>query len=456
MASSTSLSHYDLAAIGLFIIGIALRFYHITFNSLWLDEISTLMYSSKSFFGIWEAMLLGEYNPPLFYWIEHAMMLMFGVSDLVIRVAPAIFGALTIPAIYILGKRVKDAPTGTIAAMLMTFSPWGIVYSQEARAYTMIVFLATMAMIYYFGKKKNDKLIMAAILGVALWTHFYTLIFAAILLVADLIQGYRTSRTWSSLDVKPIALYAIMASPLVIGAYGLIGPRFNIGVNFGLTGVNLIIQTIYQFFGFSYIGIALFLLSILGIWLLYKENKYNASLLLLIIFGTIAVSLPLAYKMIIVPRYFCFIIPALFVSIGCFHDIIKIDSGRKKSNFMAYFVILTFIALLSPSFVSLYTVPIKPDYRSAAEYIYENANGSKVVFVPDYPAPFTFYYKGDVERIRNVSDIYTKIGDIYVISMIDVDWHPNETELKNWLNTNTTLLKTFQFVEVRKYNGTVS
>jgi 4-amino-4-deoxy-L-arabinose transferase-like glycosyltransferase len=456
MASSTSLSHYDLAAIGLFIIGIALRVYGITFNSLWLDEISTYMYSSKSFLGIWEAMLLGEYNPPLFYWIEHTMMLLFGISDLILRIAPAIFGIITIPAIYILGKRVYDAPTGIIAAMLMTFSPWGIVYSQEARAYTMIVFLATLALIYYFGDEKNDKLIMAAILGIALWTHFYTIIFAIILLITDLIHRYSASRTWPFFDVKPIALYAIMASPLVIGAYGLIGPRFNIGVNFGLTGINLIIQTIYQFFGFSYIGIALFLLAMLGIWLLYKKNKYNSIVLFLVIFVTIVVSIPLAYKMIIVPRYFCFVIPALFVSIGCFHDIINIDYGRKKSNFMAYFVILTFIALLSPSFVSLYKIPIKPDYRSAAEYIYENANGSKVVFVPDYPAPFTFYYKGDVERIRNVSDIYIKTGDVYVVSMIDVDWHPNETELRSWLNTNTTLLKAFQFVEVRRYNGTIS
>ena len=56
-------------------IGALLRLYNLGFNSLWLDEATTYTISSQSFFGIWQSMVNGEFNPPLFYWIEHLFYL---------------------------------------------------------------------------------------------------------------------------------------------------------------------------------------------------------------------------------------------------------------------------------------------------------------------------------------------------------------------------------------------
>ena len=95
-------SHYVQSLIILTILGFFLRFYNLGFNSLWLDEASTNTFAVMSFSGIWQATAGGEFNPPLFYWIEH-LMLMLGNNEVVLRFVPALLGVLTIPLIYCAG-----------------------------------------------------------------------------------------------------------------------------------------------------------------------------------------------------------------------------------------------------------------------------------------------------------------------------------------------------------------
>ncbi|PKL58191.1 MAG: glycosyl transferase, partial [Methanomicrobiales archaeon HGW-Methanomicrobiales-5] len=82
-----------LILMGLTGIGAILRFYGLGTNSLWLDEASTLAFARQSLIGIWESTVGGEFNPPLFYWLEHGMLL-FGDSEFVLRLLPALLGVL--------------------------------------------------------------------------------------------------------------------------------------------------------------------------------------------------------------------------------------------------------------------------------------------------------------------------------------------------------------------------
>ena len=84
-------------------------------------------------------------------------MLLFGNSEVVLRFIPALLGVLTIPLIYLVGKEFMDRNTGIIAAAAFTFSPFLIFYSQEARAYSMMLFFVTFSMVFYFrALKSND------------------------------------------------------------------------------------------------------------------------------------------------------------------------------------------------------------------------------------------------------------------------------------------------------------
>jgi mannosyltransferase len=100
-------SRYAQILLSLTILGSFLRFYNLGFNSLWLDEATTLNWSKPWFLEIWEISRSTDFHPPLFHWIEH-IMLIFGQSEFVLRTAPAILGILTIPVFYLIGKEFHD------------------------------------------------------------------------------------------------------------------------------------------------------------------------------------------------------------------------------------------------------------------------------------------------------------------------------------------------------------
>jgi len=139
-------NNHLILLIALVIVGAFLRFYNLSFNSLWLDEATTYTISSQSFMAIWQSMVAGEFNPPLFYWIEH-IILWFGNSEFLLRIVPAVFGILTIPLFYLIGKEFIDEKVGIVMAAIATFSPFLILYSQEARAYSMMLFFISLTIL---------------------------------------------------------------------------------------------------------------------------------------------------------------------------------------------------------------------------------------------------------------------------------------------------------------------
>ena len=149
-------SRYVQILLALILIGGFLRFYDLGFNSLWLDEASTYTLSLGSIPQIWQETTAGEFNPPLFYWLEH-LMLTIGNNEFILRFIPALLGVLTIPLIYLVGREFIDRNVGIIAATAFAFSPFLIYYSQEARAYSMMLFFVAFAMVFYLrALKTND------------------------------------------------------------------------------------------------------------------------------------------------------------------------------------------------------------------------------------------------------------------------------------------------------------
>ena len=58
-----------------------------------------------------------------------------------------VFGVLTIPLVYALGRTIRDHRLGIVAALLFAISPFQVWYSQEARGYSLLTLGATSAML---------------------------------------------------------------------------------------------------------------------------------------------------------------------------------------------------------------------------------------------------------------------------------------------------------------------
>ena len=128
-------------------IGTVLRLYRIGAQPLWLDEASSLRFARLSLAQLWSwSSIVDPGNPPLYYSVLHGW-LRFGDSEAALRIPSMVFGVLTIPLVYALGRTIRDHRLGIVAALLFAISPFQVWYSQEARGYSLLTLGATSAML---------------------------------------------------------------------------------------------------------------------------------------------------------------------------------------------------------------------------------------------------------------------------------------------------------------------
>jgi mannosyltransferase len=128
-------------------LGVALRWYRIGSQPLWVDEATSLKFAHLSLGQLWSWPTVADPgNPPLYYTLLH-WWIRFGDREGTLRLLSALFGLATIPVVYALGRTVRDHRLGVLAALLFTVSPFQVWYSQEARGYALLTFGASIAML---------------------------------------------------------------------------------------------------------------------------------------------------------------------------------------------------------------------------------------------------------------------------------------------------------------------
>jgi hypothetical protein len=115
------------------------RIYGIDRQSLWSDELYAVMASYKHHFSKVWLLMLNDSHPPGYVTLMYYTLPWTGYTDVGIRLQSLIYGIVWIPLVYWLGRRWFSASTGLIAAALVTSSHSAIYFSQEARAYSMLV-----------------------------------------------------------------------------------------------------------------------------------------------------------------------------------------------------------------------------------------------------------------------------------------------------------------------------
>ena len=100
--------------------GVVLRF--VTPSALWLDEALTVNIARLPLHEI-PSHLKQDGAPPLFYYLLHFWMLLFGQSDVATRSLSGIIGVATIPVAFFVGRRLGGKLVGWTAAVLFGECP---------------------------------------------------------------------------------------------------------------------------------------------------------------------------------------------------------------------------------------------------------------------------------------------------------------------------------------------
>jgi mannosyltransferase len=178
--------------VAIVLLGMGLRLHNLDADSLWLDEILTAEKAQLDLPSLLSLVASGEGGKtqlPLAFAVTHTFTSLSGDSEFVIRYQAALFGALSILLIYGLGSVLWTEEVGLCGALMLAVNAYHVNYSQEARYYSLMVFLALLTLLFLVRALKGKG--MASWLGfllsatLCLYNHY----FAALLLTALAVYG---------------------------------------------------------------------------------------------------------------------------------------------------------------------------------------------------------------------------------------------------------------------------
>lgn len=225
----------DFILVGCLIwLAFALRLYNLGGPSLWYDELLQLDIAQGPLTQIGPK-LERHAAMPLDYYLLHGWIEL-GRQETWVRFPALIFGTLAVPLIYVLATRMFNRTVGYLAAILLTWSSFAILYSQEARPYALLTFLVLLG---YWGlwqvyRTNRARYWIVAIFGIAgaMLTHYFALFMLlpmGLFVAGQQLFHLKQKRIWLQSGYFALCLLIVMA---VFTFNGRLRHLYNVGTRF--------------------------------------------------------------------------------------------------------------------------------------------------------------------------------------------------------------------------------
>lgn len=169
-------------------------------QSLWRDEVDALRFATAPWSEMLSNFTRPGWNGPLYFVLLRAWIALTGRSEYAMRFLSLIFGVISVPLVYALGRRLLTRSVGLIAALLVTVSPYFVWYSQETKMYTLVPALALLAIYSLHRAVHGEGKRWWAVQILATTLAFYSHILAALLIPVQALLYFawwpRARRQW--------------------------------------------------------------------------------------------------------------------------------------------------------------------------------------------------------------------------------------------------------------------
>ena len=201
-------------------VGAAIRFATLGMQSYHHDEAWTAgVVLHSSVFTTLDKVTGTESTPPVYYLLAWGWSKLFGTGEWGLRSLSALFGIATIPVAFAIGRRLAGAGAGAAAAALGAVNPALIWYSQEARAYALLILLSSLAFLFFLrardGFGARDLAWWAVLSVLAAATHYFGLMPAAVE-AALLVAAAGRRRRQALIAAGGVAVGALALAPLAV------------------------------------------------------------------------------------------------------------------------------------------------------------------------------------------------------------------------------------------------
>lgn len=180
-----------------------LRLWRLSAKPLWVDELYTTFYSlgetlneiptntvlpAADYWALLDnpgsplqaaqAVTAHSNHPPLFFMAMNVWLRAVGISMWSLRSFAVLWGVVGVAGVFYLGRRLSGVRVGTLAALLMAVSPYGIYLSQEARHYSLAVAIALFALVNWIALLQGERspqrwLSWVGLNALGLYVHYF-------------------------------------------------------------------------------------------------------------------------------------------------------------------------------------------------------------------------------------------------------------------------------------------
>lgn len=494
------------------IIGTAiwLRFFMISNQSLWIDEGLTLMRTDGD--SLQEVIIHLKQQPydkyqPIYFFLLFWWRSVFGDTEFALRSLSALLESGVVIVIYLTALKLYGKNHAFWSLMIVSFSSFSVYYSQEARPYALLMFLASLQLNFFcqiITKKKFYK-------GFSIWgfwlvtfvgicSSIFINIFTIALGLSDLLV-YRSLRRWLKIWIPlcilgiPVVLFLIIsltATELNISIVNHVGLSIFENTIFVLYGIlagttfgpslselrdpdkiEVLLGYLPQFLILLVVVILIFVPLLFGLVRCKTASKNKQIDLLFISLILISLFLGFVFAAITrlnwVPRHSSYLlIPFVLIIPSALNPEYQIDLRYPLFFSWTRLAILVLVILNIYSLNNYYFDRSywKDDYRSAAQYLLKNNNSStKSVLLWGKPRIFEYYgylqiIDGRGQKLnkqnlaQEVNDLTTDIDTVFLVLNRDFYWLPSSNFSIKQAMSNLYTLKSkvsFSYFEIYQF-----
>ncbi len=369
-----------------------LRVHALGANSIWIDEAASVHLATMAWWPFLRELWGFQGNMTLYYFLLRGWIHL-GQSEALLRGLSVLLGVLTIPALYALGARMFDRTTGVLATALLAVHSFHIQWSQEARAYSLFVFLLVLTAYFFIRAMDSPHLKRywaAFTLAAALCVYAH--VFAMLLLPAYAVaiafpNPFRVKR---GIIAAVAANFLVLITPISAFVAMHHSSQINWIPRPTLGDVGQFLQLLTGQGGWVQVGVYLSLCGLAFIHSLSASRslreRWAVRLLLLWLLLPPALTLAVsAIKPLFFSRYMVMCVPALVLLAAREIAVALAAPGLKRPAATAVLVVLL---LLSGWGTERYFVGLKnqtEDWRSAVNYIlaHQQARDGAVFYIPN-------------------------------------------------------------------------
>ena len=446
----------------LIVLALALRVWRLGHWGFEGDEIFTLRDSLNPSLS----------NPrPLLYFLNHYLVApLLPLDELGLRLLPALFGVLAIPAFYLVSRRLVGTRAALFGTLLLAVNPIHVYHSQYARYWSLVFLLSAVypfALYLGFRERNRGWLALGLVTGVlAVLAHptAVLLVGGLGLFLASQLRRDHLARLWRQRSVRWGTLFVVILAAVIGGRYLLVlrnwifeRPQLQGGADHLLhsPGGPWVKQAAIMLSYMDGLTPPLMLVGVLGIYLLWQGRDRSLALLLTyLVVVPVAFILLLAFRTAVSTTYLLSTTPIFFIGAGVFLDrLAGVDWELRPRWLLSATVTAIIILAGAPTLVSQYRDGRRNDFRGVARWLNERLAPGDVVFSDQYRT-LSHYLRG-AEARRLVADpapleqSVTRLhesgggGTLWIVKPVAAEGghrtNPRLGSLKGWIYHNCQL-----------------